>query len=124
MATSDDEDEAPPPPRNVNDEGKRKRMKLDDEEEDEVEEAAKKQKKAAEEDEETLAPSGGEDEEPVQEDAKPLGEVVRVSGKGRGRRSHYESFEYDGIRYDLVSDFFSPPNLFKVPKWGTFVCLI
>ena len=45
------------------------------------------------------------DEEAPQEDAKPIGDVVRVSGKGKGRRSHYEAFEYDGNRYDLVSFF-------------------
>ncbi|THG11886.1 hypothetical protein TEA_012550 [Camellia sinensis var. sinensis] len=26
---------------------------------------------------------------------------TRVSGKGCGRKSHYEAFEYDGLRYDL-----------------------
>ncbi|PPD93934.1 hypothetical protein GOBAR_DD09035 [Gossypium barbadense] len=44
-----------------------------------------------------VSTSDDEDEE----DAKPIGKVVRVSGKGRGRRSHYESFEFDGNRYDL-----------------------
>ncbi|OMO58646.1 hypothetical protein COLO4_34461 [Corchorus olitorius] len=39
--------------------------------------------------------------ESVQEDAKPIGAVVRLSGKGKGRRSHYEAFEFDGNRYDL-----------------------
>ena len=43
-----------------------------------------------------------EEEEPPQEDAKPIGEPVRVSGKGRGRRKHYESFEFDGNQYILV----------------------
>ncbi|OMO79516.1 hypothetical protein CCACVL1_13611 [Corchorus capsularis] len=36
-----------------------------------------------------------------EEDAKPIGAVVRLSGKGKGRRSHYEAFEFDGNRYDL-----------------------
>nr|KYP38880.1 hypothetical protein KK1_039861 [Cajanus cajan] len=35
------------------------------------------------------------------EDAKPIGEPVRFSGKGRGRKKHYESFEFDGIQYSL-----------------------
>lgn len=35
------------------------------------------------------------------EDAKPVGEIIRVSGKGRGRRRHYEAFEFDGNRFDL-----------------------
>ncbi|PKI50962.1 hypothetical protein CRG98_028692 [Punica granatum] len=42
-----------------------------------------------------------EEEEEEVEDAKPIGEPVRVSGKGRGRREHYEAFEYDGNRYEL-----------------------
>ena len=41
-------------------------------------------------------------EDPPQEDAKPLGDPVRVSGKGRGRRKHYQSFEFDGNQYTLV----------------------
>lgn len=35
------------------------------------------------------------------EDAKPIGEVVRVSGKGKSRRNHYKSFEFDGLSYEL-----------------------
>ncbi|XP_044486694.1 glutactin-like isoform X2 [Mangifera indica] len=42
-----------------------------------------------------------EEEEQPQEDAKPVGEPVRVTGKGRGRRNHYEAFEFDGNRYEL-----------------------
>ncbi|KAE8694586.1 Mitochondrial substrate carrier family protein isoform 1 [Hibiscus syriacus] len=68
---------------------------------DEKEESNKKR----EEDKEEGDPEEEEEEDPVDEgileDAKPIGEVVRVSGKGRGRRSHYESFEIDGHRYDL-----------------------
>ncbi|PPD87728.1 hypothetical protein GOBAR_DD15367 [Gossypium barbadense] len=47
-----------------------------------------------------VSTSDDEDEVPIQ-DAKPIGEAVRVSGKGRGRRSHYEAFEFDSNRYDL-----------------------
>ncbi|KAK4744932.1 hypothetical protein SAY87_011244 [Trapa incisa] len=42
-----------------------------------------------------------EKEEDELEDAKPIGEPVRISGKGRGRREHYEAFEFDGCHYDL-----------------------
>ncbi|MED6170904.1 hypothetical protein PIB30_035587 [Stylosanthes scabra] len=41
------------------------------------------------------------EEESPQEDAKPLGEPIRVSGKGRGRKRHYQSFEFDGNQYEL-----------------------
>ncbi|KAK7307859.1 hypothetical protein VNO77_41283 [Canavalia gladiata] len=86
VATSDDEDEAPPQPRT------RKRMKLleednDNENDNEKEEAKKEEKKP----------------EPPQppEDAKPIGDPVRFSGKGRGRRKHFDSFEFDGNQYTL-----------------------
>lgn len=44
-----------------------------------------------------------DEKEEVEEDAKPIGEPVRVTGKGRGRREHYEAVEFDGNRYELVS---------------------
>ncbi|XP_019171133.1 PREDICTED: uncharacterized protein LOC109166697 isoform X1 [Ipomoea nil] len=62
----------------------------------------RKKKKAVEEVEPEAEPSAGEEEQDEpQEDAKPVGDVLRVSGKGRGRRKHYDAFEYDGFRYDL-----------------------
>ncbi len=67
------------------------------EEEEELKEKKRKKGKEASEDEEEA-----EEEEPQQEDAKPIGEPARFSGKGRGRRSHYEAFEFDNNRYDLV----------------------
>lgn len=87
LAMSDDEDDAPPPRRAVaaeDDEKKKKRTRLNNEEEEEGEEEREE-----------------EVEEEVQEEATPLGKVVRVSGKGRGRKNHYAAFELDGFRYDL-----------------------
>ncbi|GLT90883.1 hypothetical protein SLE2022_087980 [Rubroshorea leprosula] len=80
---------------------KRKKTKLpvdgDREEEEETQSKRdRKERRRGEEEEEE-----NEEEEEVQEDAKPVGEVVRVSGKGRGRRNHYEAFEFDGNRYEL-----------------------
>lgn len=118
VATSDDEDDSPPRPSKqqsgtttstLEDNRskalrKRKRMKLQEEEDEEEEEKEKEKKKKKrkpkekQEDEET----SDEEDEPPQEDAKPIGEPVRVSGKGRGRRKHFESFEYDGNEYTLV----------------------
>ncbi|CAK9141891.1 unnamed protein product [Ilex paraguariensis] len=109
VATSDDEDDAPPPrpsysanteedQRNLR---KRKKMKLNEEEEEE-EEAPRTKKNKGKEIEQSL--SGDEEEvkeEALQEDAKPIGEVIRVSGKGRGRRNHFGVFEYDGLQYNL-----------------------
>ncbi|XP_027180413.1 uncharacterized protein LOC113779147 isoform X2 [Coffea eugenioides] len=120
MPPSDDEDDGPPPPpppprrssANGDDEKtnqrKRKKMKLVDEAEDEEKQVKedsvrdrKKQKKVIKEEEATAAEPSGDEEEAPQEDAKPIGDVIRASGKGRGRRNHYEAFEYDGMRYDL-----------------------
>ncbi|KAM3396808.1 hypothetical protein P3S68_000320 [Capsicum galapagoense] len=39
--------------------------------------------------------------EEEEDHAKPIGEVIRVTGRGRGRKNFYESFEYDGNRYEL-----------------------
>ncbi|WVZ10064.1 hypothetical protein V8G54_014594 [Vigna mungo] len=81
VATSDDEDEAPRP------QPTRKRMRLLEEDNDDENEEEEKE----------------EVPEPPQplEDAKPIGEPVRVSGKGRGRKRHYDSFEFDGMQYTL-----------------------
>ncbi|KAE8697623.1 hypothetical protein F3Y22_tig00110616pilonHSYRG00030 [Hibiscus syriacus] len=107
VSTSDDEDEAPIPPRrsrpeDTRPERKRQKMKLleEDDEEDEKENKKRKKKKNEVKEEEEQEEEEQE-EEPVQEDAKPIGDAIRVSGKGRGRRSHYEAFEFDGNRYDL-----------------------
>ncbi|KAG1361312.1 hypothetical protein COCNU_09G007750 [Cocos nucifera] len=42
-----------------------------------------------------------EEEEPPLEDAKPKGPVLRVSGKGKRKKRHYRSFEYDGNTFEL-----------------------
>ncbi|CAL5442519.1 uncharacterized protein LOC114321858 [Camellia sinensis] len=126
VATSEDEDEAPPrAPRshslNTEEElpsrRKRKKVKIsevgDDDDDDDAEEEEEprgrrkkkkmKKKNKVREEEKSVSDDDEDDnkEEAVQEDAKPIGDVARVSGKGRGRKSHYEAFEYDGLRYDL-----------------------
>ena len=97
VATSDDEDEAPRPQRT------RKRMRLIEEDNDDDENEEEKEEEVP---------------EPPQlaEDAKPLGQPVRVSGKGRGRKRHHDSFEFDGIQYTLVSSlvFFFSLQLFRI----------
>ncbi|CAN7019152.1 unnamed protein product, partial [Brassica oleracea var. botrytis] len=35
------------------------------------------------------------------DDAKPVGEPVKVTGRGERRRNHYGQFEYKGERYEL-----------------------
>ncbi|XP_042511844.1 uncharacterized protein LOC122086978 [Macadamia integrifolia] len=57
----------------------------------------KKKIKIAEEESE----SSENEDEAVAEDAKLIGEVIKVSGKGRWRRTHYNAFEYDGNRFEL-----------------------
>ncbi|KAL5053009.1 hypothetical protein RYX36_033691 [Vicia faba] len=117
--TSDDEDDDSPPSKphststnfvgdNASNHRKRKVLNLQDEDDDEEEEEAsnvneKKMKLNDDDDddvEEEDEASGEEDEAPL-EDAKPVGGPVRVSGKGRGRKSHFQSFEFDDNLYSL-----------------------
>ncbi|XP_051151631.1 uncharacterized protein LOC127265718 [Andrographis paniculata] len=84
---------------------KRKMLKLPDEDDEEKEIEVRKltEENASKENrKEPESQSEGEDEQDEADaEAQPLGEVIRVSGKGRGRRSHYASFEYDGLQYEL-----------------------
>ncbi|KAJ4951720.1 hypothetical protein NE237_028552 [Protea cynaroides] len=57
----------------------------------------KKKMKLAEEESE----SNENKDEALPEGAKPIGEVIKVTGKGRGRRPHYSAFEFDGNRFEL-----------------------
>lgn len=50
----------------------------------------------------SVADSGVEQEAPV-EDPHPLGNLIRVCGRGGERREHYEAFAYDGSLFSLVS---------------------
>ena len=107
ISTSDEDEEAPrrpseeSPPRRK----RLKRIKLPEDEAEPKQEPPqqiknKNNKSNKKEKEPTQSSS---EEEPPQEDAKAIGDSIRLSGKGRGRRSHYEAFEFDGNRYDLVS---------------------
>ncbi|CAN0841312.1 Chromatin remodeling protein EBS [Linum grandiflorum] len=84
-----------------------KRVRLANEEEEEENGGRRGKKRKGEEEEveddveEEPAEEEEEEEEEVQEDAKPVGEPVKVSGKGKGRRTHYDAFEFDGIQYEL-----------------------
>ncbi|CAM8884448.1 unnamed protein product [Rhodiola kirilowii] len=73
----------------------------EDEEEKGDKSGKRKKKRGAEKDDEVEEDEEEEDGGAVLEDAKPIGEVIKVSGKGRGRKKHYQAFEYDGNRYDL-----------------------
>ncbi|CAH8312299.1 unnamed protein product [Eruca vesicaria subsp. sativa] len=42
-----------------------------------------------------------EEEEEKPDDASPVGESVKVTGKGKGRRTHFLQFDYDGNTYNL-----------------------
>ena len=44
-----------------------------------------------------------EEEEEKPDDASPVGESVKITGKGKGRRTHFLQFDYDGNTYNLVS---------------------
>ncbi|KAL2544120.1 bromo-adjacent-like proteiny (BAH) domain-containing protein [Forsythia ovata] len=136
VAISEDEDDAPLAyRRSVGQENQRKRKKvrLDDDEEYEVDEEKlrenKKQKnKKKEEDPEPEAESPNEEEpepEPEPEpEAQPIGEAIRVSGKGKGRRNHYVSFEYDGNKYDLEDSVLLVPEYTENQKQKPYVAII
>ncbi|XP_010540863.1 PREDICTED: uncharacterized protein LOC104814493 [Tarenaya hassleriana] len=91
---------------------KQKKVKLsEDEDEDEDEggvqiRGTKRKRKIKgrrdehESEEEEVAEEEDEEEEKP-EDAKPVGKLVKVTGKGRGKRNHYAGFEYDGNKYEL-----------------------
>ncbi|KAG8382229.1 hypothetical protein BUALT_Bualt05G0055100 [Buddleja alternifolia] len=116
QALTSDDDDAPPSVRNsASDEKrsqrKRKLVHFQDEEEEleeaKVSERRKKKKKKNEE----VEPEEPEDEEQEDAEAQPMGAVVRVSGKGRGKRNHFESFEYRGHQYRLEDPaLFQPEN--------------
>ncbi|KAF3643923.1 hypothetical protein FXO37_21710 [Capsicum annuum] len=81
--------------------GKRvKKPKKVDEKEEEEEDAEVEVNRVEEAEAVKEEEDEGQEEEQL-DDAKPIGEVIRVTGKGKGRRNHYESFEYDGNRYEL-----------------------
>lgn len=88
VVTSDDEEETPNP------QYTQKRTRLS--EQDNSNENKEEQKKEAV----SKLPR------PV-EDAKPIGEPIKSSGKGKKEKRHYESFEFNGIKYTLVNYFFS-----------------
>eukprot|EP01018_Ginkgo_biloba_P033381 Gb_08352 [translate_table: standard] len=53
---------------------------------------------ADKEKEEEASKGSDEDQGP---DLKPIGEVIKKSGRGRGEKRHYAAFELDGNRYEL-----------------------
>ncbi|PHT57749.1 hypothetical protein CQW23_00112 [Capsicum baccatum] len=53
--------------------------------------------------------------EEEEDHAKPIGEVIRVTGRGRGRKNFYESFEYDGNRYELEDHVLLVPEADQKP---------
>ncbi|KAI7741563.1 hypothetical protein M8C21_006331, partial [Ambrosia artemisiifolia] len=90
-----DDDEDEPPVDQRSSQRNRKRIKLYEDDDDQQQQ----DKKDDESDDKEVSPVVDEI------DAKPIGDVIRVSGKGRSKRSHYKSFEYDGLCYELVSTY-------------------
>ncbi|KAL5551640.1 hypothetical protein UlMin_002251 [Ulmus minor] len=121
VSTSDEEDDAPPKlrssPETLPKQRKRKQRRLLEEEEEEEEVVEEeKSKKKKEEKEEASQSEEEEEEEPTQEDAKPVGDPVKVTGKGKNRRTHYEAFEFDGNHYDLEDPVLIVPEDSKIKK--------
>lgn len=129
VAMSDDEDEAPakpPSPHSDDDQRrskrKRKQIKLIDEEDEEeakIPEEKSPKKKKTKQDE--PSESENEEEEEAVVDAKPIGESVKSSGKGKKLRNHFETFEYDGLRYELEDPVLLVP---EEPNQKPYVAII
>lgn len=93
-----------------NDAGERrkgKKLRVEDEEEEEARQKAVGSSRGGDAAGGSSSGAGGnmkeeEVEEPPLEDAKPKGPVLRVSGKGKRKKRHYCSFEYDGNTFELV----------------------
>ncbi|XP_077223285.1 bromo-adjacent homology (BAH) domain-containing protein isoform X2 [Tasmannia lanceolata] len=106
ISMSDDEEEegeVPPriPPLTSLAEEKKKKKKNIEEEEKESRKKKSKKRKDSESEKEEEEEKEEKEEEVVLEDAKPIGEIVKASGKGRGKKNHYTAFEYDGNRFEL-----------------------
>ncbi|KAL5724907.1 hypothetical protein ACHQM5_008114 [Ranunculus cassubicifolius] len=71
---------------------------------------SKKKAQPQVEESEDEEPEEEEEEDTPAEDAKPIGEVIKVSGKGRTKRSHYHAFEYDGNRFELEDSVLLTPE--------------
>ena len=91
--SDDEEDESPSPSPCL-----KQQKPSSDSEEDEW--SKQRKRKLEEEDDKEMT-----EEAHPHEDAKPIGDAVRVSGKGKTRRKHYESFEFDGSLYVIVISF-------------------
>ncbi|CAK7335542.1 unnamed protein product [Dovyalis caffra] len=50
---------------------------------------------------ERLPPEEEKEKEAPQEEPKPAGKLVRFSGEGNQKRSHYKAFEFAGNRYTI-----------------------
>ncbi|XP_057421952.1 uncharacterized protein LOC130715838 [Lotus japonicus] len=104
IATSDDdEDEAPKQESlEAKQQRKRKRMKLQEYEDEEAEVVVEEEDEEKKKNQRNPPTSDAEEEQDAPlEDAKPVGESIRVSGKGRGRKRHFHCFEFDGNQYAL-----------------------
>ncbi|CAL9172898.1 unnamed protein product [Musa hybrid cultivar] len=66
-----------------------------------------------------------EDEKEVamepQGDAKPIGDVFRVSGKGRSKKMHYSSFEFDGNVFELEDPVLLTPEDYKTKPYVAII---
>ncbi|KFK31915.1 hypothetical protein AALP_AA6G175400 [Arabis alpina] len=100
---------------------KRKKVKLYEDDDDDVEEERKRNRRGRkeeeeeeEEEDEEMVPEDDDEveeeedeeekedeEEEKPDDASPVGELVKVTGKGKGKRTHFTQFEYDGNKYEL-----------------------
>ncbi|KAK1260832.1 hypothetical protein QJS04_geneDACA001998 [Acorus gramineus] len=54
--------------------------------------------------------AAAEEGEPLQEEAKPVGNPIRVSGKGKSRKTHYGAFEFNEKHFELEDSVLIAPQ--------------
>ncbi|KAI3689541.1 hypothetical protein L2E82_47501 [Cichorium intybus] len=65
------------------------------------------------------------EDEVEEEDVKPIGNIVRVSGEGASRRNHFKGFEADGVSYELEDTVLISPeehNIYMKPVVAIIKC--
>ncbi|KVH91870.1 uncharacterized protein LOC112529564 [Cynara cardunculus var. scolymus] len=111
LSSSDDANPPPSPPPTTDEarEWRRKRKMIVYDEEDEEKEGDQASSPLNNDEEEDE-----DDNEEVGDDAKPIGNVVRVSWKGKSRRNHFKGFEADGISYELEDTVLVSPEEYSM----------
>ncbi|PKA58820.1 hypothetical protein AXF42_Ash000913 [Apostasia shenzhenica] len=116
QVSSEDDEPDPSPPSDDRRRLKQRRLLGDKEEDDAVKDKSQHKANGRGAADGALEEESGEEEE---EEAKavPLGEVLKVTGKGKKRKNHYGSFEVDGNNFELDITEDVDGNLMVTGQW-------